>query len=178
MLKNKIPIEPHIWSPFLVYLLVIGIEAILFEGILLYLKYRVEIDLKNLLQIMQTYIGPILICYLFLFFVGLLLFSTLLLAMDFLDIHRTNVELHLSLLNYFQAASPLLGILVTFWSLMQIQLNLDLTLPQNELFSQMAVNNGKAFGSTIVGIVLAFLALSIRTTYNVLAHDKEPTHAM
>ena len=178
MLKNKIFFKSHIWPPFLVYLLVIGIEAILFEAVFLYLKYQSGIYLKDLLEIMQTYIGPVVICYLFLFFIILLVFSTLLLAMDFLDIHRTNVELHLSLLNYFQAASPLLGILVTFWSLMQIQLNLDLTLPQNELFSQMAVNNGKAFGSTIVGIVLAFLALSIRTTYNLLAHDKEPTHAM
>ena len=177
MLNHKNNTEPNLWSPFLVYFLVIGIEAMSIEMVLLYLKYREGIDLSRLLEIMQIYIGPALICYLFLFFIGLLLFSTLLLAVDFLDIHRPNVELHLSLLNYFQAASPLLGILVTFWSLMQIQLNLDLTLPQNELFSQLAVNNGKAFGSTIVGIVLAFLALSVRTTYNVLFHDKKPIHA-
>ena len=53
MLNHKNSIEPNLWSPFLVYFLVIGIEAMSIEMVLLYLKYREGIDLSRLLEIMQ-----------------------------------------------------------------------------------------------------------------------------
>lgn len=160
------------WGPFSACLLAIGLEIGIIEAILLYLRFFKGLNVENLMEEMQAYVGPVFVCYLFMAFLGILIFSTLLLIFDLLDIYCADADLHLSLLDYIKGASPLIGILVTFISLREIQIDLDLALNQKELFTLLAVNTGKAFGSTIIGLMLSFLAVSVKSFYTTLQKEE------
>jgi hypothetical protein len=153
------------WNGFLVMTTAFAICILIFESSFLYIYRAHGLSWSQFLVNVEAFVGPLSFASMFLIFIGLLLMACVLLVMDFLQIHTANKTIHLKILNYIITSSPLLGVVISFISLRNSQVNMDLSLPSKELIASVATNSGTAFGSSVVGLFIALAAMSIKLLF-------------
>ena len=148
------------WPPVLSGLLFFGATVLLLEVLYLGLLFLGVVEPLSLsVARARSFIGPV---WLVLVALALLaLSSSLALSAGHLNLFPVEGRLPRRLLTYITEVAPPLGLLGTFWALMEVQHALDGELGQAELLATLAREGGQAYGSTIVAIVVAIFSFTI-----------------